>query len=171
VNNFSDAGFGNKAIGFDRPTQLPLDATQHRTWQLANRSWWEASPMRYDWRQDIGHVAGTVEYFQEIDRRFLSTVRSYMPWRDIPFDAIIPFEKLRAWDVLEIGVGQGTHAQLLAPHCFITFRHSLSALQSFYCIASGSAFRVALHCVRVLYRLLRNLTALQPASPWACPPL
>jgi ubiquinone/menaquinone biosynthesis C-methylase UbiE len=40
-----------------------------------------------------------------------------MPWRKVPFDAVIPFDDLRAKDVLEIGVGQGTHAQLLAPRC------------------------------------------------------
>src|SRR5260370_38747581 len=40
-----------------------------------------------------------------------------MPWRNVPFDAIIPFDDLRAKEVLEIGVGQGTHAQLFAPRC------------------------------------------------------
>ena len=30
---------------------------------------------------------------------------------------MIPFEQLRDWDVLEIGVGSGSHAQLIAPQC------------------------------------------------------
>jgi SAM-dependent methyltransferase len=29
----------------------------------------------------------------------------------------VPFRRLPEWDVLEIGVGSGSHAQLLAPHC------------------------------------------------------
>ena len=33
------------------------------------------------------------------------------------FDQVIPFDDLCAKNVLEIGIGQGTHAQLLAPRC------------------------------------------------------
>ena len=40
-----------------------------------------------------------------------------MPWRNVPFDEIIPFKDLHDKDVLEIGVGSGTHAQLLAARC------------------------------------------------------
>ena len=40
-----------------------------------------------------------------------------MPAREHPFDAIMPFSRLPEWDVLEIGVGSGSHAQLLSPHC------------------------------------------------------
>lgn len=72
--------------------------------------------MRYDWREELAQSPGSKAYFQEIDRRFLASARSFLPWRDIPFDTIIPFANLRNKDVLEIGVGQGTHAQLLAPH-------------------------------------------------------
>lgn len=73
--------------------------------------------MRYDWRDEISAPPGTESYFREIDRRFLSSAHKYMPWRNIPFDEVIPFEWLSDKDVLEIGVGQGTHAQLLAPRC------------------------------------------------------
>ena len=117
VKNFSGTEFGNKAPGFDRPTQLPRDDAQRRQWQSANKTWWEATPMRYDWRDEITAPPGTESYFREIDRRFLWSARKYMPWRQVPFDLVIPFEQLRDKDVLEIGVGQGTHAQLLAPHC------------------------------------------------------
>ena len=109
MKNFAGAEFANKAIGFDAPTQAPSNASQHRRW--------ESSPMRYDWRAAITEKAGSKAYFTEIDRRFLSSAAKYAPWRDLPFDAIIPFESLREKDVLEIGVGQGTHAQLLAPRC------------------------------------------------------
>jgi ubiquinone/menaquinone biosynthesis C-methylase UbiE len=117
MKNFSGTEFGNKAVGFDSPTQLPRDDAQRRQWQSANRAWWESTPMRYDWRDGIAAQPGTDAYFAEIDRRFLSSARKYMPWRNLPFDAVIPFDDLSAKDVLEIGVGQGTHAQLLAPRC------------------------------------------------------
>src|SRR5262249_31952063 len=80
-------------------------------------AWWEAAPMRYDWRQELVETPGSESYFKEIDRRFLASARSFLPWCKIPFDNIIPFDDLRDMDVLEIGVGQGTHAQLLASHC------------------------------------------------------
>jgi ubiquinone/menaquinone biosynthesis C-methylase UbiE len=73
--------------------------------------------MRYDWREEIAQKLGSQAYFAEIDRRFLSSAGKYAPWRHLPFEAIIPFGELRDKDVLEIGVGQGTQAQLLAPRC------------------------------------------------------
>lgn len=109
--------FGGKAPGFEAPTQLPRDEAQRRAWQAANRSWWEGRPMRYDWREPVGADPGTAGYFDEIDRRFLAAARRYMPWREVPFEAAIPFAALADRDVLEIGVGEGTHAALLAPRC------------------------------------------------------
>lgn len=72
--------------------------------------------MRYDWRSGIGAEEFSKEFFREIDGRFFSDARVYMPWRSIPFDALIDFESLADLDVLEIGVGNGSHAQLLAKH-------------------------------------------------------
>ena len=112
----SDGKFTNKAAGFNTPTQLPADEEQRRLWQLANKTWWERTPMRYDWREDLVSDSGTKEYFQEIDERFFSSVRRFLPTRTLPFDSLISFEKLATQDVLEIGVGCGSHAQLLAPH-------------------------------------------------------
>src|SRR5690349_6985631 len=117
MENFTGTEFGNKAAGFDNPIQRPRGDAQHRAWQSANRIWWESTPMRYDWRDEITLSPGTESYFKEIDRRFLSSVAKYMPWRRLPFEEVIRFEELSDKDVLEIGVGQGTHAQLLAPHC------------------------------------------------------
>src|SRR5207244_12092141 len=74
-------------------------------------------PMRDDGRESLGESSGSSAYFDEIDRRFLASVRSFMPWRRIPFDAVIPFGELYNRDVLEIGVGHGTHAQLLSAYC------------------------------------------------------
>jgi ubiquinone/menaquinone biosynthesis C-methylase UbiE len=115
--NFQKGEFGNKAAGFYSPTQLPGDEAERRRWQDNNKAWWEATPMRYDWREHIDESPSTKAYFEEIDRRFLSSARKYMPWRNVPFDAVIPYEDVADKDVLEIGVGQGTHAQLIAPRC------------------------------------------------------
>jgi SAM-dependent methyltransferase len=117
MGNFSGMEFGNKAAGFDAPVQLPRDEAEQRRWQAANKNWWESTPMRYDWRSQIAAPDGTQDYYREIDARFLSSVRKFMPWRSIPFDALIPFDELADKDVLEIGVGHGTHAQLIAQRC------------------------------------------------------
>jgi SAM-dependent methyltransferase len=109
--------FADKAPGFNRPIQHPRDEQERRRWQAANRAWWETAPMRYDWRKDLTESAGGEAYFKEIDCRFLDAVKVFMPYREIPFDPVIPFDELRDQDVLEIGVGHGTHAQLLAPRC------------------------------------------------------
>lgn len=106
-----------KAPGFDAPTRLPRDPDERHRWQNANRAWWERTPMRYDWREQLGGTPGSAAYFEEIDRRFLRAAHGFMPARRLPFDAVIPFDALAGRDVLEIGVGQGTHAQLLSPRC------------------------------------------------------
>jgi SAM-dependent methyltransferase len=107
----------NKAQGFGGPTERPDSSVQRQAWQDANRAWWEEAPMRYDWREKIEAPAGSLDYLAEIDSRFLESARHYLPrWR-IPFDSLIPYESLGSADVLEIGVGHGTHAGLLAPRC------------------------------------------------------
>lgn len=112
--NFCGGEFVNKAKGFDGPTQLPRDNDERRNWQNANRAWWQATPMRYDWREEIAADAGSKAYFEEIDRRFFSSAANYLPPRQRPFDALIDFEGLESKDVLEIGVGHGSHAALIA---------------------------------------------------------
>src|SRR5437868_2451103 len=103
--------------GFSAPTQQPGEETSQLLWQEHNRAWWEANPMRYDWNERIEWPPFSREYFQEIDRRHFDDASSYCPPRQRPFDALIPFDDLKGCDVLEIGVGQGSHAQLMAPHC------------------------------------------------------
>jgi len=103
------------ARGFSSPEVLPADADESAQWQRANRAFWENHPMRYDWAQAVSADERTSEFFAEVDRRFLSSVRPYMPWQQLPFESLINFSTLSSIDVLEIGVGLGTHAQLIAP--------------------------------------------------------
>jgi ubiquinone/menaquinone biosynthesis C-methylase UbiE len=116
AKNFTGRTFANKAAGFDNPIQLPTTNAERAQWQSANKAWWEATPMRYDWRKTVPFEPGTREYYEEIDRRFLASAREYMVWKSEPFDELIPYSELPRLDVLEIGVGQGTHAQLIAAH-------------------------------------------------------
>ena len=108
--------FNTTVQGFDTPVEAPRTEEQAAQWQDANRSFWEHHPMRYDWKQSIAPAEFSPEFYQEIDDRFLTEVKKFMPWKKIPFDPLIDFDKLAAEDVLEIGVGCGTHAQLLATH-------------------------------------------------------
>lgn len=101
---------------FASPEQLPQTAHEAQAWQEANRSFWESNPMRYDWKESVGFEPFSKPFYEEIDRRFFSTVKEYMPWRSIPFDNLIDFQALGDKRVLEIGVGSGSHAQLLAAH-------------------------------------------------------
>ncbi len=102
--------------GFSNPTELP-DSQEQQEWQQQNRSWWESNPMRYDWGDRIPAAEFSREFYQEIDARFFFDASRYMPPKERPFDEIIPFADLATKDVLEIGVGNGSHAQLIAPHC------------------------------------------------------
>jgi len=101
-----------KAEGFSAPTAEPVTEVQRLAWQAANRTWWEAHPMRYDWRTPLGSEPGERAWFEEMDRRFFAA--GVIPSCRQPFDTLIPYEDLPELNVLEIGVGMGSHAQLLA---------------------------------------------------------
>ncbi len=100
--------------GFDSPTALPQTPSQNQEWQEANRSWWESHPMRYDFSEELGATEFTRDFYDQVDERFFSDVRTFMPWKKMPFDNLIDFASLRTKDVLEIGVGNGSHAQLIS---------------------------------------------------------
>ena len=102
--------------GFDSPTGLPKNDAERRRWQDENRAWWEKHPMRYDWKQSVLFDEFSKEFYMEIDHRFFSNVKQFMPWSKTPFDPLIDFDGLAEKDVLEIGTGNGSHAQLLARH-------------------------------------------------------
>src|SRR3954453_589103 len=102
--NFNERAMDTKyklPRGFSSPTQQPVEETSQLLWQEHNRAWWEANPMRYDWNERIESTALSREYFQEIDRRHFSDASSYCPMGKRPFDALIPFERLKDCDVLE----------------------------------------------------------------------
>jgi SAM-dependent methyltransferase len=94
--------------GAKRDQDEPLDLVQTR-----NRTWWEMTPMTYDWRRRSESASDTTAWFDEQDRRFLRNAAFYATDR-YPFDRFLPYEALRDKDVLEIGVGSGLHAELLA---------------------------------------------------------
>jgi SAM-dependent methyltransferase len=100
--------------GFDSPTALPRTPAQRQAWQQANRSWWERHPMRYDFSEELKAPEFTKAFYEQIDQRFFADVWTYMPWASTPFDPLIEFSALGSCDVLEIGVGNGSHAQLIA---------------------------------------------------------
>ena len=100
--------------GFDKATALPSNNDQRRHWQNANCSWWEAHPMQYDWTDPLQFERFSPEWFREIDRRFFADSQTYAPFSRIPFDSLIDYDTLHKREVLEIGVGMGTHAQLIA---------------------------------------------------------
>ncbi len=70
--------------------------------------------MRYDFSDRIQASEFSKAFYREIDARFFSDVKTFMPWKEIPFDPLIEFASLHDKDVLEIGVGNGSHAQLLS---------------------------------------------------------
>lgn len=108
--------FKNKAPGFDNPTMTPKSEVDAENWQSANREWWEENPMRYDWLDSIGFSEFSKEFYKEIDRRFYENADDFATGNlGNHFDKLIDFHSLKSKDVLEIGVGMGSHAQLIAP--------------------------------------------------------
>lgn len=103
--------------GFETPIAQPTEPELARQWQEQNRQWWEKNPMRYDWNEGINADEHSRKFYEEIDRRHFFDASRYTPPHQQPFDELIPFDQLQKADVLEIGVGNGSHAQLIAPHC------------------------------------------------------
>lgn len=104
------------SVDFNHPTALPRSESEKSAWQLANRAWWENNPMRYDWTSTIAPQEFSREFYAEIDKRFFGNAIEYLNRSRIPFDEYIDFQSLKNKDVLEIGVGNGSHAQLLAQY-------------------------------------------------------
>lgn len=101
---------------FNQPTSAPDSINQAGEWQEANKFWWQNNPMRYDWKEEIPYEKFTKEYYLEIDKRFFKNAKEYLSYKEIPFEDLINFKNLYNKDVLEIGIGNGSHAQLLAKY-------------------------------------------------------
>jgi len=102
--------------GFDNPIALPSTPAEERAWQEANREWWEQHPMRYDFSEELHAEEFSREFYEEIDKRFFADAATMIPSHKLPFDQLIDFESLKDKDVLEVGCGNGSHAQLLVQH-------------------------------------------------------
>lgn len=100
--------------GFDGQIGLPASKEQAHAWQEANRDFWEINPMRYDWKDDLSSDKFSPEYYREIDHRFLEQAIEYLLPSNKIFGYLMPYDQLADMDCLEIGVGCGTHAALLA---------------------------------------------------------
>jgi len=104
----------DKAKGFQRAVS-PRTEREKEDWQNANKNWWQTNPMRYDFFDNAIDVPEySPDFFREVDRRFLRSVKIAFPWKTIPFDNFIDFDQLKSQDMLEIGVGIGTHAEILS---------------------------------------------------------
>ena len=70
--------------------------------------------MTYDWGGTLPFTRGSREWFEEIDRRFLTSAY-YARGKDaLPFSRFLKADVVSGKDVLEIGCGMGTHAAWLA---------------------------------------------------------
>jgi SAM-dependent methyltransferase len=78
-----------------------------------NLQWWESNPMTYDWEGTLNIQPRTVEWFDEIDRRFLESAYYAKTEAGNPFGRYLSPELVNGKSVLEIGCGMGTHAELL----------------------------------------------------------
>lgn len=82
--------------------------------QKFNEEWWSQNPMTYDWEGTLNFTPGSREWYEEIDRRFLSSAYYAKSANSYPFGRFLRPEFIDGKSVLEIGCGMGTHASLLA---------------------------------------------------------
>jgi SAM-dependent methyltransferase len=94
--------------GLKRSAADPLEAVQE-----ANRGWWERTPMTYDWRASARLEPGSPAWFDDQDRRCDRQHAHFLGDRPA-FELLLGDVPWSVTDVLEIGVGAGYHAELLA---------------------------------------------------------
>lgn len=99
------------------PEYIPSAIEEKTYFQNQNINFWENNPMRYDWNKKLNLKEGSEEFFKEIDRRFFDHFKKIYKWNKNPFDNFIDFETLKDKKVLEIGIGSGSIAAILAKNC------------------------------------------------------
>ena len=82
--------------------------------QSRNKRWWTENTMSYDWHGKICEEKFSLEWFDEVDARFIHASRLFAGNHPYPFSDLIDFESLRGKNVLEIGCGMGLHSELFA---------------------------------------------------------
>ncbi len=90
-----------------------LDRDELSIVQHANQEWWEQNPMTYDWSLTASQPSRSEAWFDEQDR-LSASAHGHFATDAQPFDRLIPFDQLAGKEVLEIGVGSGFHAELMA---------------------------------------------------------
>lgn len=90
-----------------------LDDQSLEAVQVANRAWWEETPMTYDWGGASGLQVGSLAWFDDQDRRCIEQHRHFLEGQ-APLDLLLGDVSLEGKEVLEIGTGSGHHAELLA---------------------------------------------------------
>jgi SAM-dependent methyltransferase len=69
--------------------------------------------MTYNWGNSTGHSPGSLDWFDDQDRRSVAQHDHFLHGRT-PFDVVLGAAPVDGMGVLEIGVGSGFHAELLA---------------------------------------------------------
>lgn len=80
--------------------------------QEGNRRWWTDNTMSYDWKEKSGLEPYSLEWFDDIDRRFLFGSRLFNGTPN-PFVELMDLDHAKDRRVLEIGCGMGYHSELL----------------------------------------------------------
>ncbi len=104
----------NKPENFDN--RNAINEHSNDEWQKKNITWWNKNPMEYDFSTEINFPKYSKEFYDEIDQRFYSVSRLFLPHDRLPFDRMINHSALISKNVLEIGVGAGSHASLLSAY-------------------------------------------------------
>jgi 2-polyprenyl-3-methyl-5-hydroxy-6-metoxy-1,4-benzoquinol methylase len=94
--------------GRKRRETEPVDSVQ-----AGNAEWWETTPMEYDWGRGHSTAKSMPEWFQDQDDRSTSS-HAHFATTAVPFDRLIPYERIKGVSVLEIGIGSGLHSELMA---------------------------------------------------------